>query len=248
MTGPDARPGTAGPGTVGTEGDAGGVALGAGQVATALAGRCAEGDAVRLVTHGPEGTSASEVADLVRGLLARRGCRASVGLVPRFEDARVEVRAGRASCALVPGAASGATDFHWDPALALLGVLVRTTPAYGLAVRADGEAERAVRRAVVVSSLPEVAGLVDELAPPALRRARRTDRVATSTAAAAEDVARGLADVAVCNEAGRRRHGLRWLASRPGVPMPWSAFVAGDRPGATGDLPSGLAATARPSG
>ena len=233
MTGPDARPGTAGPGTVGTEGDAGGVALGAGQVATALAGRCAEGDAVHLVTLGPEGTSASEVADLVRGLLARRGCRASVGLVPHFEDARREVRAGRASCALVPGAASGATDFHWDPALALLGVLVRTTPAYGLAVRAEGRvggtdhpAGSVDRPVVVVSSLPEVAGLVDELAPPALRRARRVDRVATSTAAAAEDVARGLADVAVCNESGRRRHGLRWLASRPGVPMPWSAFVA----------------------
>ena len=226
MTGPVPDPGAVAPDPGAVEGDDGRVALGAGPVATALAARCAEGDAVHLVTLGPEGTSASEVADLVRGLLARRGCRASVGLVPHFEDARREVRAGRASCALVPGAASGATDFHWDPALALLGVLVRTTPAYGLAVRADGEAEGAVRRPVVVSSLPEVAGLVDELAPPALRRARRVDRVAPSTAAAAEEVARGLADVAVCNESGRRRHGLHWLASRPGVPMPWSAFVA----------------------
>jgi len=191
-------------------------------VARALVPRALVPGALRLATLGPEGTSAHAAADALAGAVAEEGAHLAVDLHDDFDVARRAVHDGTATAALVPSAFAGATRFHWDPALALLGVVVHPTPTYGLAVRSPATV---LGPTVVIASLPEVRGLVDQLAPPALRRAHRTDRTAASTAAAARDVAAGLADVAVCNEAGRRRHGLTWLAHREGVPMPWSAFV-----------------------
>jgi len=201
------------------------VALGVAGVARALVARTPVTGSLRLVTLGPTGTSADDAARSLAHAVAEEGGQVGVELHDDFDGARRSVHDGvdgHVTAALVPSAFAGATRFHWDPALALLGVVVRPTPTYGLAVRSP---EAAGRPVVVVASLPEVRGLVDDLAPPALRRARRIDRPAPSTVAAARDVAGGLADVAVCNEPGRRRHGLTWIAHREGVPMPWSVFV-----------------------
>ncbi|GAB2981869.1 hypothetical protein [Frigoribacterium salinisoli] len=198
------------------------VALGAPGVALALATVGHGRGTLRLATLGPAGTSADDAARSLAAVVAAVGGQVDVELHEDFDDARRAVRDGSATAALVPSAFAGATRFHWDPCLALLGVVVHPTPTYGLAVRSPDAVARPV---VVVASLPEVRGLVDELAPPALRRARRLDRAAASTVAAARDVAVGLADVAVCNEPGRLAHGLSWLARREGVPMPWSVFA-----------------------
>jgi len=182
----------------------------------------------RVATLGPHGTSAEQAAAHLAALVSDAGSPdAAVDLHDSFSQARRAVHDGAATCVLVPSAFSGATDFHWDPRLRLVGVVVHRTPAYGLAVRRTDALETdSGTSPLVVASLPEVAGLVDQLAPPTLLRIPRRHRAATSTADAARVVAEGRAHLAVCNDPSRTRHGLRWLASREGVPMPWSVFVA----------------------
>lgn len=177
---------------------------------------------LRLATLGPSGTSADEVARHLVTALHRGGAReATVVLHDTFGEVRKALHTGTATCALVPSAATGATEYHWDPGLDLLGVVLRRTPRYGLATRTGG----VPGGDLVVAALPEVAALVEQLAPPPVLARPRFHRDAASTAQAARAVLDGDADVAVCNDTARARHGLHWLASREGVPMPWNVFV-----------------------
>lgn len=126
----------------------------------------------------------------------------------------------------MPSAYHDATSFHWDSRLELSGAFVSQTPDYGLAVHDL----RCVPDRIVLATMPEVQGLFEQLAPVEVL-SRRVDTVlAASTSGAAELVTRGIANMAVCNDVGRRRQGLEWFRSRPGAKIVWMAFRSSDVP------------------
>ncbi|WP_151771485.1 prephenate dehydratase [Streptomyces abyssomicinicus] len=175
-------------------------------------------------TLGPDGTTSMVALDRLAHRLAHLGGPA-VHPVPydTFEEllAAVGTRGGP-RYALVPAAAECATRFFWSPSLRLDATFSSPTPEYGVATRGPRLREGPLR----LATLHETRSLVELL--DGLEGGRGGFEIvwvpAESTLHAAQLVAEGRADAAVTNEPGRRRHGLVFQVSRPGVPMVWTVF------------------------
>jgi bacilysin biosynthesis protein BacA len=178
---------------------------------------------IRIASIGPTGTSADDaLAELTRCLPAESASLLRVELCSSFEVALTQVLEGAADYALVPSAYRDATAFHWNPLLELACVFVHRTPDYGLAVMPNMQFLE--RGGLVVAAMPEVQEIYDQLAPEHLAGRPREFRIASSTSDAAAIVGDGAADIAVCNEHGRREHELAWVSKRQGAEIVWMLF------------------------
>ncbi|WP_328397949.1 hypothetical protein OHS70_15870 [Streptomyces sp. NBC_00390] len=183
-----------------------------------LIDRWTEQPGVLLGTLGPAGTSSHLAAEFLAG---RYGL--TIELFPTFDDVLSALIAEKVEFALVPSAYRGLTRFHWHQDLRLQAFFPQATPQYGIAARKQGELP-AGTGPVTVAAMWEVRWIYAEIVPPALREREVRWADAASTQHAAEILADGGADLALTNAPGIDRHGLRWVADRPGAEIIWTLF------------------------
>ena len=175
-----------------------------------------------LATLGPAGTSSHLAAESLAGPYGLR-----VVLCPSFDQVLERVLAHEAEFALVPSAYQGLTRFHWHRDLRLRAFFPMATPEYGIAAPRDGGIPEG-SGPVTVAAMWEVRWIYPEVLPPGLHGRAVTWVDAASTQHAARLLSLGRAQLALTNAPGVRRHGLRWLGTRPGAEIIWTLFGRGD--------------------
>ncbi len=179
---------------------------------------------VKVATLGPDGTTATEVAELLRATLVSMAPSRALQLClhPEFESVLTCLLDGEADVALVPSASKGATHFHWHADLQLLFHFVAATPSYGVAVRRQSALPAGTTVSVAV--MPEVRAVLDDLWK-ALGRPEPDVVEARSTRHAGDLLVGGRVDAALTNEPTRERLGLEWITSRGGAQVVWMVFA-----------------------
>lgn len=182
-----------------------------------------EGD-VKVATLGPDGTTATEVVQLLSQNLASMTPPRNLQLCLHsdFDSVLSCLLAGDADVAFVPSASKGATLFHWHSDLRLLFHFAAPTPSYGVAVRRGDDLP--ARGVPSVAVMPEVRAVLNDLWD-GLGRPRPHVVEARSTRDAGDQLVQGHVDAALTNEPTRERLGLDWITARPGVQVVWMVFA-----------------------
>jgi hypothetical protein len=183
-----------------------------------LVGRWTERPGASLGTLGPAGTSSHLAADYLAG---RYGL--TIELYPTFDDVLSGLIDEKFEFALVPSAYQGLTRFHWHQDLRLQAFFPQATPDYGIAA-GQHAGPPAGTGPITVAAMWEVRWIYPEIVPATLREREVRWADAASTQHAAEILAAGGADLALTNAPGVDRHGLRWVATRPGAEIIWTLF------------------------
>lgn len=172
-----------------------------------------------IATLGPQGTSSEAAAEHLNRLLGDDPPR-PVRLFPAYEAARDMVLQGGAAMLVTANAYAGIDRFYMDLRLIFKMAFVFETPSYGLAVRP--QTPLPIRCRVVTHPAPR--DLINQLMPPGYLSG---DIIfASSTSAAAAQVADGSADIALTTQPATAIYGLRFISPKRPIRMLWSVFAS----------------------
>jgi hypothetical protein len=176
-------------------------------------------DIVSVATLGPAETSSACVANRVVRAVAAADC---VHLFETFEEAGTHVIAHAQALLLVPNAYSALNTFHFDQRLRFAGCFVHSIPSYGIACRLEEPVVTPSGEITIITHSAPLSMAKDFLA----RFSEGRIVLTSSTAAAAEAVADGIANYCVTNAVAAAVHGLRFVTPPRRVVMGWSLFAA----------------------
>ena len=169
-------------------------------------------------TLGPQGTSSHVVAkDLAAGYV--RPFR--VELCETYEEACNRALESPRQAVIVANAYSQINHFYISDNLLPIGAFFRTTPSYGIAVRAEqSNIEDLERTRLTVASHPAPRHLLWQLMPDKAFTVTET----SSTSNAARLVAAGDVDACITNVEASQAYGLRVVSDLVPIRMLWTLF------------------------
>jgi hypothetical protein len=181
-------------------------------------------ETLNIHTLGPGGTSSEQVGLYIASRV--KVARVRVMLHPSFEAACQEVQTHGAepTALLVANAYPNVSRFYMNPALRLVGCLIRDTPMYGLASRMPLDELRHSTAPLEVASHPSPMPMLSEITPTELAGHELRLHPAASTSAAAKLVRDGQFALCITNDISARFFELRFVGSTRAITMVWSVF------------------------
>lgn len=178
------------------------------------------GNAARIATLGPVGTSSEDAAmHLLQVLTDGDGVGATVDLYATFEDAAEATLLGYDDVVVVANAYHDINEVYMRRDLTLVGVYIHETPDYGLAVR-PGEH---VTGEQAVPSHPAPIPLLRHLRIPGLSIVAVHE--VSSTSDAARLVADGTYNIGLTNKRAVDEYGLEFASDTHSIRMSWAVFA-----------------------
>lgn len=179
-------------------------------------------DSLSVGTLGPSGTSSENTLNYLSHQLAQAGMSSSSCLFDNFTVLKDALTNKQIDLALVPHAYSKVNEFYMDSNLMLSFIFTYPTPLYGLARKKKHAVSNL--KTCRVATHPAPLPLLPRLLPTSICKSNVRVALTESTSAAASEVQRDRADLAITNEKAVKMYGLEFLSETEEIFMSWSVF------------------------